>query len=91
MPAKNRLIRPPVEAFTACPSCRIADHLRQLSYDIYCHGCGWDSSSAFVEVGGLDALIYEYEMKLQRQAEQAAAVQRRVEEKKKQQMMRCAV
>jgi hypothetical protein len=44
-----------------------------------------------VEVGGLDALIYEYEMKLQRQAEQAAAVQRRVEEKKKQQMMRCAV
>jgi len=91
MGEKKCAINLPVDAFATCPSCRSSNYLRKLSFDVYCHGCGWDSSSAFVEVGGLDALIYEYEMKLQRQAEHAATVQRRVEEKKKQQMMRCAV
>lgn len=81
----------PVDAFAACPSCRSASYLNQMSIDVYCHGCGWDSSSAFVEVGGLDALIYEYEMKLQCQSEQAAAAQRRLEEKQKQQNIRRAV
>ena len=85
------VINLPVDAFTACPSCRSPDYLHQMSVDVYCHGCGWDSSSAFVEAGGLDALIYEYEMSLQRQSEQAAAVQRRLEEKQKQQNMRPAV
>jgi len=88
---KKCAINLPVDAFTTCPSCRSSNYLHELSFDVYCHGCGWDSSSAFVEAGGLDALIYEYEMKLQRQAEQAATAQRRVEEKQKQQTMRRAV
>ncbi len=91
MREKKCAINLPVDAFTTCPSCRSSNYLHELSFDVYCHGCGWDSSSAFVEAGGLDALIYEYEMKLQRQAEYAATGQRRVEEKQKQQMMRRAV
>ena len=78
---KKYSINMPVEAFTACPSCRNADNLRQLSFDVYCHGCGWDSSSAFVEAGGLDELIYEYEMRLQRKSQNAAASQRAKENK----------
>ena len=89
MREKRREIKLPVDAFTSCPSCCSANYLHQMSIDVYCHGCGWDSSSVFVDVGGLDELIYEYEMKLQRQAEQAVAVQRRIEEKK--QNMRRAV
>ena len=88
---KKRTINLPVDAFTTCPSCRSSNYLHELSFDVYCHGCGWDSSSAFVEASGLDVLIYEYEMKLQRQAEQAATAQRRVEEKQKQQMISRAV
>ena len=91
MRIKKCAINLPVDAFTTCPSCRSANYLHQLSFDVYCQGCGWDSSSVFVEAGGLDALIYEYEVKLQRQSEQAAAVQRKLEEKNKQQNMRRAV
>jgi hypothetical protein len=62
-----------------------------MSFDVYCHGCGWDSSSSFVEAGGLDALIYEYEMELERQKETATIAHRRLTRNKKQEIMRCAV
>lgn len=52
----------PVDAFTTCPSCGSSNYLREMSCDVYCYGCGWDSSSAFVEAGGLDDLIFDYEM-----------------------------
>lgn len=62
-----------------------------MSFDVYCHGCGWDSSSAFVEAGGLDALIYEYEMDLERQQEAATIAPRRAASKQNQEIMHCAV
>lgn len=79
------------DAFTTCPSYRSSNYLREMSFDVYCYGCGWDSSSAFVEVGGMDALIYEYEIKFQHRAEIASAAQRRGEEKQKRKIMRYAV
>jgi hypothetical protein len=51
----------PADAFTACPACGCQNNLRQISLDVYCHECGWDSSSAFVESGGLDQMIYDFE------------------------------
>ena len=91
MQRKRSPVKLPTEAFTCCPSCRSADYLQKLSITVYCHGCGWDSSSAFVEAGGMDDLIYEYEMRLQRQSEQAAAAQRRLQEKKRHQKIQRAV
>ena len=91
MPRKGYAINLPVDAFTACPSCRSSNYLREISFDVYCHGCGWDSSSAFVEAGGLDALIYEYEMELERQKETATIAHRRLTKNQKQEIMRCAV
>jgi len=91
MPRKRCAINLPVDAFTTCPSCRSSNYLREMSFDVYCHGCGWDSSSAFVEAGGLDALIYEYEMELERQKETATIAHRRLTKNQKQEIMRCAV
>ncbi|MGE0175122.1 MAG: hypothetical protein AB7T49_20170 [Oligoflexales bacterium] len=76
---KNLLTVP----FTVCPACLRADHLHQISFDVFCLECGWNSASVFVESGGFDALIYAYETKLQRQSQQASAVQRKLEEKQK--------
>lgn len=89
----NYAINLPAEAFTACPSCRSSNYLRNLALDVYCHGCGWDSSSAFVEAGGMEALIYEYEMRLQSEAEQdsAARMRKREQLNRKHQMARRAV
>jgi len=84
-------VKLPAEAFSSCPSCRSANCLQKLSITVYCFGCGWDSSLAFVEAGGMDDLIYEYEMRLQRQSEQAAAGQRRLEEKRRHQKIQRAV
>ena len=53
--------RMPVDAFTACPACGCQNNLRQISLDVYCHECGWDSAAAFVESGGFDQLIYDFE------------------------------
>jgi hypothetical protein len=83
MLGKNRRINLLAAAFTACPSCCRANRLRQLSLYVYCQECGWDSASAFIESGGFDALIYEYETKLERESKQAASVQRQLEEKQK--------
>jgi hypothetical protein len=91
MQRKRSPVKLPAEAFTICPSCLGADCLQKISLDVYCHRCGWDSSSAFVDAGGMDDLIYEYEMRLQRQSEQATAAQRRCKEKQKQQNMQRAV
>jgi hypothetical protein len=76
MQKMKHAINLPVDAFTTCPSCRSSSYLRELSFDVYCHGCGWDSSSAFVEAGGLDALIYEYEKSLEQQASQGREQQK---------------
>ena len=91
MQRKRSPVKLPAEAFTSCPSCLSADCLQKISLAVYCHRCGWDSSSAFVEAGGMDDLIYEYEMRLQRQSEQAAAGQRRLEEKRRHQKVQRAV
>jgi len=45
MREKRREIKLPVEAFTICPSCCSANYLHQMSIDVYCHGCGRDTSS----------------------------------------------
>ena len=74
-------VKLPADAFTICPSCRSVDSLQKVSLAVYCHECCWDSSSAFVDAGGMDQLIYEYEMRLQRQSEQAAAAQRGIAKK----------
>ena len=54
-------IKIPRDAFDACPSCLSDADLRSRSIDVFCVSCGWDNSSAFVDSGGLDALINEFE------------------------------
>ena len=62
MQRRRSAVNLPVDAFTSCPSCGSSNYLREMSSDVYCYGCGWDSSSAFVEAGGVDDLIFDYEM-----------------------------
>jgi hypothetical protein len=64
MQKTKRSIRMPIHAFPVCPTCGSGESLRQVSIDVYCNSCGWDSSSAFVEAGSLDQLLYEFEEKL---------------------------
>jgi hypothetical protein len=91
IPRKRCAINLPVDAVTTCPSWRSSNDLREMSFDVYCHGCGWDCSSALMEAGGLDALIYEFEMDLEHQKELPKIAPRRHARKQKQEIMRCAV
>jgi len=54
----------PQGAFEVCPACGCGDGLRVLSVTVFCTSCGWDSSSAFVDCGGLDFLMFQYETQL---------------------------
>ena len=54
----------PQDAFEVCPACSCGDSLRVLSVTVFCDSCGWDSSAAFVDCGGLDHLMFEYEKRL---------------------------
>lgn len=62
----------PIDAFESCPCCKSESGIRQLSLDVYCTNCGWDSSSAFVESGAFDQLINEYEKLLEQQEKRRA-------------------
>lgn len=64
MKSKRESIVLPVDAFDACPSCGCKEGLLKNFIDVYCCECGWDSSATFVESGGMDQLIYEYEEQL---------------------------
>ena len=48
--------------FETCPACHGKGCVRERSLDVYCSACGWDSSAAFVDAGGMDDLIYAFEM-----------------------------
>ena len=55
----------PIEQFKCCPLCGSANLEAYIDIDVLCTACNWDSSECFVESGGMDALIYEYETMLE--------------------------
>lgn len=57
----------PIEQFKCCPLCGSANLEAYIDIHVFCTGCRWDSTEAFVESGGMDALIYEYETMLESQ------------------------
>jgi len=57
----------PIEQFKCCPLCGSTNLETYIDIHAFCAGCRWDSSEAFVESGGMDALIYEYETMLESQ------------------------
>lgn len=60
--------RIPIESFKCCPSCNSTTLTEFADIHVLCSVCNWDSGESFVESGGMDALIYEYEKVLEAQA-----------------------
>ena len=60
-------LRFPIESFKCCPSCGSANLEEFIDIHVLCPSCQWDSTECFVESGGMDALIYEYETMLEQQ------------------------
>lgn len=60
-------LRLPIETFKCCPACGSASLEAYIDIHVLCTACQWDSGECFVESGGMDALIYEYETMLEAQ------------------------
>ena len=83
MKCAHTAIKIPRDAFDECPSCFSDAGLRSLSIDVFCTSCGWDSSSAFVDVGGLDGLMNEFEkQEVRRRNRSQARKKKRIEQRR---------
>lgn len=61
-----------LRVLVCCPVCGATD-LKFAANEQFCMSCDWDSILMSVESGGLDDMIYDYEVKLQRDQQQLVA------------------
>lgn len=60
--ASKSIVNFPTQSFKCCPACGDLNLARYADIHVFCGRCDWDSIAAFVDVGGMDALIYGYEL-----------------------------
>lgn len=72
MKRKSPKTKPVLRAFARCPVCGSAE-LKAAANEQFCLSCDWDSILMSVERGDLDDMIYDYEVKLQRDQQRQVA------------------